>query len=350
MSKSIQEWLDSHGTLSTSRGTILLYTLEGNLLRKIFIPHWKIFVAFISPLLARILRFQFTNVIRLQNHGIIYAFFDKSLFIINSCCASIQVIKLGFRVLRGGVALLEDDSIYFGTYSSMKDRSNSNHIYQLHPGNQSLDIVHTFPPGRVRHIHGVYYVRQLKRLFVLTGDLPHESFIISFSPDFLDFEILGTGDESWRAVSLTYNDGSIFYASDAEFQDNFIYSFDLATRQRHILSAVNGPVYYCKYFNNTHYFASVVEDCQVSILEKLYCIVFIVPLWKSIHLILKIIFPSFGVRQGTSFLHGQVGFLRQALKLLALLFLILARIACPGVCFCLFLFSFLFLTFLFVFY
>ena len=66
----------------------------------------------------------------------------------------------------------------------MKDRSNPNHIYQLHPGNQSLDIVHTFPPGRVRHIHGVYYVRQLKRLFVLTGDLPHESFIISFSPIF----------------------------------------------------------------------------------------------------------------------------------------------------------------------
>ena len=84
MSKSIQEMGLILMALYLPHVEQFYFIPEGNLLRKIFIPHWKIFVAFISPLLARILRFQFTNVIRLQNHGIIYAFFDKSLFIINS--------------------------------------------------------------------------------------------------------------------------------------------------------------------------------------------------------------------------------------------------------------------------
>ncbi len=132
-------------------------------------------------------------------------------------------------------------------------------IYRFDIKTKKLSIIYTFKEKTIRHIHGIYYDSFSERLWCVTGDENHECKMVSSSDYFKTVDVVGEGDESWRCVSLIFTKKYIFYGTDSEFQQNFIYKIDRKSSERKVLSEVNGPVYYSKKKYGKIAFATTAE-------------------------------------------------------------------------------------------
>ena len=222
-------------------------------------PAWKRFAAS-SRAAQRLLRFMFYNVLRLGD-GSVFVTFDKEVGVFSGgrFHPATGLVR-PFRVLRGGCALADDGSVYFGEYLDNPDRSEMR-VYRFDPKARRAEIVHTFPPGAVRHIHGVYRDPWSNSLWCLTGDKPEECRMVRTDDRFRTLQEVGAGDETWRCVSLLFTAEAIYYAMDAEFHANRIFRMDRRSGSRTVVREIDGPVYYTAAAAQALFFAVTAELC-----------------------------------------------------------------------------------------
>ncbi len=226
-------------------------------------PFWKQ-TASVLRLAQRLLRFQVTNVIPLVR-GDLFVTFDKSVGIVRK--GKFQQLKglaRPCRVLRAACARDEKGDIYFGEYLANDERGEMR-IYKYSNGADALETVHTFPPNTIKHIHGIYFDEFTKALFCLTGDDEKECRILRSFDGFQNIEAIGQGDETWRAVSLLFDENSYFYGMDAEFRTNHIYKVDRQSLERKSLGEVNGTVFYSKQLQGSLFFTTTAENAPSQI-------------------------------------------------------------------------------------
>jgi hypothetical protein len=166
------------------------------------------------------------------------------------------------RVLRSGCALF-DGAVYFGEYLDNAERHELP-IYRYTPGDARVEIAHLFPAGAIRHMHGIYFDPFEGELWAAGGDVGGECRIMRSSDGFKTIDVVGSGDESWRVVSLRFTKDSIFYATDAEFTQNHIYRIDRRSGVREQLAPVEGPVFYSTTVAGRNFFAVTAERCPSS--------------------------------------------------------------------------------------
>lgn len=221
-------------------------------------PSWKNLAANFR-LAQRLLRFQVTNIIPLAGKNL-FITFDKTVGIVRD--GKYQPLKglvRPCRVLRAACAINEKGDIYFGEYLANTERGEMR-IYRYKNGSDALEIAHTFPPDSIRHIHGIYFDKFSDSLFCLTGDDDNECQIICSSNGFKTTEIIGQGDETWRAVSILFDENNYFYGMDAEFRANLIYKANRQTLERKSLGEVNGTVFYSKKIGTDLFFTTTAEN------------------------------------------------------------------------------------------
>lgn len=221
-------------------------------------PSWKTLASnFRLP--QRLLRFMVTNVVPLGN-GDLFVTFDKSVGIIrNGEYKHLLGLKRPCRVLRGACALDDKGSIFFGEYLANTERGPMR-VYRYRTGDDAVKVVHTFPPGSIRHVHGLYYDRHTESVFCLTGDDERECQMLATSDEFATVQTIGSGDETWRAVSMLFSEDSIFYGTDAEFRENNIFRLERTTGERHDLGTVNGTVFYSIQIAGDLFFTTTAEN------------------------------------------------------------------------------------------
>lgn len=221
-------------------------------------PSWKNLAANFR-LAQRLLRFQVTNVIPLAN-GEIFITFDKSVGVIrNGKYQTLKGLTRPCRVLRAACAVDENGDIFFGEYLANAERGEMR-IYKYSSGNDALEIAYTFPPDSIRHIHGVYFDKFSNALFCLTGDDDSECRIIRSTDGFQTTETVGQGDETWRAVSILFDEKNYFYGMDAEFRANHIYKLNRENLERKSLGEVSGTVFYSKKTGADLFFTTTAEN------------------------------------------------------------------------------------------
>jgi hypothetical protein len=221
-------------------------------------PFWKQ-TASNFRLVQRLLRFMVTNVIPLKN-GDLFVTFDKSVGIVRE--GKFQTLKnltRPCRVLRSACAIDQNGDIFFGEYLANNERGEM-FIYKYVQGADSLKVVYTFPPNSIKHIHGIYFDKFTDSLFCLTGDNDSECRILSSKDGFQTTEIIGQGDETWRAVSILFDENSFFYGMDAEFRSNHIYKVNRNSLEKISLGEVNGTVFYSKKMDNNLFFTTTAEN------------------------------------------------------------------------------------------
>jgi len=224
------------------------------------LPLWKsILIRF--QIIQRLLRCFFYNVIVLKN-GDIFFTFNKSIGLIkkNGDFQQLNCFHRSFRVLRNSIAETKDGSLFFGEYLSNSDRDIMR-IYMYKPGDISAKVVHIFPKGSIRHIHGIYYDEFSDSLWCVTGDVSDECQIIQSFDKFETLSVIGSGDETWRAVSLLFTKDYIYYAMDAEFEQNKIFKISRQNMQRINLGYIDGPVYYSIKREDDCFFQVTAELC-----------------------------------------------------------------------------------------
>lgn len=221
-------------------------------------PYWKE-AASISRLAQRLLRFQVTNVVPLEN-GDLFVTFDKSVGIVrDGKFKTLNGLARPCRVLRAACALDDKGDIYFGEYLANEERSEIR-LYKYPNGGEAIETAHVFPAKEVRHIHGIYFDKFTESLYCLTGDEEKECRILRTTDGFQTFEAVGEGDETWRAVSILFDKSSFFYGMDAEYRTNHIYKVDRKTRERKSLGEVSGTVFYSKQLNGNLFFTTTAEN------------------------------------------------------------------------------------------
>lgn len=221
-------------------------------------PSWKSLASGFR-LGQRLLRFMVTNVIPLEN-GDLFVTFDKSVGIVrNGRYEELKGLARPCRVLRSACALDPLGRIFFGEYLANDERGEMR-IYQYTPGSDALEIAYTFPKNSIKHIHGLYFDEYTKSIFCLTGDDEKECKIMRSFDGFETTEIVGEGDETWRAVSVLFGQDSFFYGTDAEFRANNIYQVDRQTLERKDLGEVGGTVFYSKKLGENLFFTTTAEN------------------------------------------------------------------------------------------
>ena len=221
-------------------------------------PSWKNLAANFR-LAQRLLRFQITNVIPLAN-GEIFITFDKTVGVIrNGKYQTLKGLTRPCRVLRAACAVDEKGDVYFGEYLFNAERGEMR-IYRYKSGSDALEIAHTFVAGEIRHVHGIYSDEFTKSLFCLAGDIGDECRIVRSSDGFQTMETIGKGDETWRAVSILFDEENYFYGMDAELQKNLIYKLNRKTLERKSLGETSGTVFYSKKIGADLFFTTTAEN------------------------------------------------------------------------------------------
>lgn len=221
-------------------------------------PFWKSLAASFRPF-QRLLRFMVYNVIPLAN-GEVFVTFDKTVGVLrDGKYKTLGGLARPCRVLRAGCAVDHDGNVYFGEYLANDERGPMR-IYKYAPGSNALETVHTFPARSIKHIHGVYYDKFTDSIYCLTGDADYECRILKTNDGFQTVEVVGSGDESWRAVSILFDTDSLYYGTDAEFRDNQIVRVDRKTLERTTLGDVSGTVFYSKKLGDDLFFTTTAEN------------------------------------------------------------------------------------------
>lgn len=239
------EYVDQHEVVFSSYGVLKFCLNDKDLsllsISKI-IPLYKRLLLRI-PLLSRLLRWQFYNVMKCNNGW--FVSWAKNLYWIdsNKQCLDISIIDREFRVFRNGLASL-GDKIYFGEYINNSTRDCVN-LYEFDSESLSSRVIKEFGVGEIRHIHAVRKSADDK-LLIFTGDIKDECRIIKFDP--ISRETISTikGTEDFRAIyGYENSDGTLVYGTDAQYQRNAI--FELQEKQLNKIREISGPVFYgCK--------------------------------------------------------------------------------------------------------
>ena len=221
-------------------------------------PSWKQ-LASNFRLAQRLLRFQVTNVIPLANNDL-FVTFDKTVGIVRKGKYQIlHGLHRPCRVLRSACAVDENGNIFFGEYLANDERSEMR-VYKYETGGDALEVIYTFPPDSIKHIHGIYFDEFTKSLFCLTGDDEKECQILQTFDELKTVKVIGSGDETWRAVSILFTENHLFYGMDAEFRANHIYKFNRKTNERESMGEVSGTVFYSKKLGGELFFTTTAEN------------------------------------------------------------------------------------------
>ena len=257
------EWIGDDGKMIvSSRHRLYTSPDQGQTLQLIASlpePLWKRLVTKMRPL-QRLLRAMCYNVIDIGN-GLLFVTYGKSVYSIRS--GKVQPIAgllRPARVLRGACALGADGAVYFGEYLPNPKRGEV-FVYRWDSSGDRAEVVYAFPAQSIRHIHGIYSNPADGSLWCLTGDLEHECRIIRTEDSFRTIDVVGEGDETWRAVSIQFDGKFAYYGMDAEYVRNKIFRLDMRTGQRDELGEVNGPVYYSAALGNGFVFGVTAEPC-----------------------------------------------------------------------------------------
>jgi hypothetical protein len=206
----------------------------------------------------RLLRFNFYNVVERTDGDFFISFATGVSLLRGGVAVPLQGLLRPTRILRNACAVNDQGDLFFGEYLPNPDHGPV-HIYRLPAGSTQLEIAHRFEPGEIRHVHGIYRDPHDSSLWCLTGDRPEECRMLRSSDGFRTLETVGSGDETWRAVSAVFTPAAIYYGTDAEFNENYLYRLDRATGAREILATVDGPVYYSTKSGDDLFFAVTAE-------------------------------------------------------------------------------------------
>jgi hypothetical protein len=256
------EWAEPGALLLSRRDRLYRASAPGAPLTPVArfpVPRWRAMAARLRAL-QRLLRFFFYNVVRLPD-GSLFASFDRELGVLRQgTFERLGGLSRACRVLRSACAVTPEGHVYLGEYSANPDRGPM-HVYRYVPGESAVEPVHRFPPGAVRHIHGIYRDPFTGALWCTTGDRAGECQVLRSEDGFRRVEVVGAGDETWRTVSLQFTEDAVYYGTDAQFDRNHLYRLERRSGRRDVLGPVDGPVFYSHALGRDLFFTVCAELC-----------------------------------------------------------------------------------------
>jgi hypothetical protein len=172
-----------------------------------------------------------------------------------------------FRIPRGSrplnVCQIPSGEIYFGEYFCNSKRETV-HIYGSEDEGKTWNIIYTFPPGSIRHIHSIFYDGYRKGCWVLTGDLDDECRLLFTDDRFNTLETIISGSQRARAVSAIPIQNGLIIPTDTPSETNVIQLFDPEKRTFEEIYKLPGSAFFTSQAGNYLLVSTVVEPSHVN--------------------------------------------------------------------------------------
>ena len=214
-----------------------------------------------SRSLQRSMAAAFTNVIPMSGRAVFVSFGERVYAMRDGIARELAGLARPTRIWRGGCALTTGGRIYFGEWLPNRRRGPVR-IYCWEAGWPRVEVAHTFSAGSVRHIHGVFSNPYDDSLWCLTGDQLGECRILRSTDEFRTADVVGSGDETWRAATLQFTADTACYAMAAEWLSNKVFCFDMKSGRRQEIGELNGPAYYASSRGNDVFFSVAATTCR----------------------------------------------------------------------------------------
>ncbi len=144
----------------------------------------------------------------------------------------------GRGVLPAGLATLADGTVVFGEYFR-NDQRGSVRLYASRNGGGAWEVAHEFPPGKIRHVHGVQQDPYTDKVWICTGDDDDEPTIAWTTADVGTLHSIGSGSQMWRACQLAFSKDAVYWGADTGPKSGMrgIYRWD---RRRKVVEKLAG--------------------------------------------------------------------------------------------------------------
>lgn len=160
-----------------------------------------------------------------------------------------------------GIADTPDGWVYWGEYFPNPDR-DAVRVFGSRDG-ETWQVVYTFPAGTIRHVHRITYDVHAGCLWVLTGDDGDECRILRAKPDWSSVEVVLAGGQQARAVALVPRGDAVYYASDTEWEQNFIYRLERTGGTTRLAPIAASSFYGCR-VGSALFFSTGVEPSRAN--------------------------------------------------------------------------------------
>jgi len=142
------------------------------------------------------------------------------------CPAGAQRFQPTWQIRRGtrplSMVAVPDGSLYWGEYYRNSARSEV-HVYGSRDGGCSWDVVYTFGPGQIRHVHSITHDPHRACLWMCTGDYGRECRILKVALDWSTVETVLEGTQQARTVRPVPTPDGLYFATDSELEQNHVY-------------------------------------------------------------------------------------------------------------------------------
>jgi len=159
-----------------------------------------------------------------------------------------------------------NDTVVWGEYSSKRSNELVG-IFASGSQGRSYELVHSFPPSSVRHIHNIRYDANRDHYWIMTGDYGDEPGVGILSSDFSRFDWLVRGEQRYRTTHLFDLGNSLILATDTEIEPNRFVSLDKSTGAAEEFGSLPGSCLYASRFGQYYVLSTSVEPSRVNPFE-----------------------------------------------------------------------------------
>ena len=215
----------------------------------------------------RLFRAEITHLYHFQNDTWM-CIAKKALFRYNpesklfeKCCD----IEKGSRPMN--LCQAKDGSIYWGEYFN-NHRKGPVKIFQSKDNGNTWSVAYTFLQGEIEHIHGIFNDPYTGRLWVATGD-DDKACIFGYTEDgFRTFVRQFEGTQQYRVCVPLFTKDEIIFATDSQYEQNFIRSINRETGELKNLQAIQGSGIYAVQNGNLMMVSTTVEPSTVNLDQR----------------------------------------------------------------------------------
>ena len=214
-------------------------------------------------LTRRLFRAEITHLYHFQNDTWM-CIAKKALFKYNSqsgmfenCCD----IEKGSRPM--ALCQSKDGTIYYGEYC-YNPQLKKMRIFKSEDNGQCWTVAHTFADGEINHIHGLFADPYSNKIWVATGD-DDKACIFGYTEDgFKSFVRQFEGSQQYRVCAPLFAEEEIIFATDSQYEQNYIRTIDRLTGEVKNLQAIQGSGIYAVQFGEKMMVSTTVEPSAVN--------------------------------------------------------------------------------------
>lgn len=163
--------------------------------------------------------------------------YNKETKLFEKCCG----IEKGSRPMN--LCQGNDGAIYYGEYC-YNPQCNPMRIFCSKDNGDTWEVAYTFGHGEINHIHGIFNDPFTGRLWVATGD-DDKACIFGYTDDgFKTLVKQFVGTQQYRVCVPLFTKTEIIFATDSQYEQNYIRSIDRETGEVKNLQAIQGSGIY----------------------------------------------------------------------------------------------------------